>query len=120
MFVLASLGGTVWLLDAPERIWPWFPVAFAAWAAVALAGISTYEGTPAAVQAVIAALFVGGAAYYAGGKFAALGYSGLYWLCLAIVGVHALNVAIRVVLACRSGADSIVGDSRTDKGDGTA
>jgi hypothetical protein len=115
LFVLASLGGTLWLLDAPGRIWPWFPVGVAAWGAIALAGISTHEGTPAAIQAAVAALIVGGAAYYAGGKFVALGYAGLYWLCLGIVGVHALNVAIRVVLACRPGVDS-----RMDKGDGSA
>lgn len=115
IIVLASLGGTVWLLDAPGRTWPWFPVGVAAWGAVALAAISTHTGTPAAIQAAVVAFIIGGTAYYAGGKFAALGYAGLYWLCLAIVGVHALNVAIRVVLACLPGVDS-----GKDKGDPSA
>jgi len=112
IIVLASLAGTVWLLDAPGRIWPWFPVVVAAWGAVALAVISTHIGTPAAIQAAVVAFIIGGTACYAGVKFGALGYTGLYWLCLGIAGVHALNVAIRAVLACLPGVDS-----GKDKGD---
>jgi len=99
--VAASLGGTVWLLDAPGRIWPWFPVVFAVLCALLLVAVASEDGGPAVTQALVAGLLVGGAFWYAGEKFLALGYGALRWACWVAIGAHALNFAVRLLLAGR-------------------
>ena len=99
MQIAACLGGTLWLLDAPDRIWPWFTVVFAALGAIGLVFLTYEERGAALAQAIAGLLLVGGAFYYAGGKFLALEYDALRWLCWGIAGAHALNAVVAVVVA---------------------
>jgi hypothetical protein len=89
---------------------------FAAFATVALAAISADEAAPAALQAAIALLVLGGAFAWAGQKFALLGYAGLPWLCWAVIVLMALHLAARVLLACWPRRRGQV-DSAADQGD---
>ncbi len=116
MIALGCIGGTAWMLDAPGRIWPWFPLGFAACAAVSLAGISAEEHAAAAMQAAISLLVLGGAFAWAGEKFVLLDYAGLRWLCWGAIVLLALNLAARVLLACWPRQRQQV-DSGAGKGD---
>jgi hypothetical protein len=93
----------LWLLDAPGRIWPWFPVAFAALGAIALAALVYEDPGAAFVQALMSLLLAGGGFYYAGDRFLALDYSALRWLCWGVSGGLALNAVAALLVAVFAG-----------------
>ncbi len=99
MMVATCLGVTLWLLESPDRLWPWLVVGYAALAGASLVTISDTDGWPAAVQAVIGLVLLGGAFYYVGERLLELEYSVLRWVCWVVAGAHALNAAVRIVAA---------------------
>jgi hypothetical protein len=92
------VGVTLWILDAPERMWPWFPLGYAAMGSLLLMPLESEERRAALVQAAIELVILGSAMAYAGYKVLALDYQYLAWMCWAVAGGLAANVAVRLAL----------------------
>lgn len=88
------LGVTLWLLEGPDRLWPWFPVGWAVLGTLATTGVCEHW-----IEALGALLFAGAPLAYAGYRLEALGYAGLGWICWGVAAILAVNLTARGILA---------------------
>ena len=94
---LIAVGVTLWLLDAPDRIWPWFALGWACLAALLNAALETQEGTIPSAAAFAAVL--GGPLAWAGWSVQPRGYVVLGWICIGFAASLAVALIVRCILA---------------------
>ena len=94
---LIAIGVTLWLLEAPDRIWPWFALGWACLAAAMNAAIEIQEGTIA--SSAVFALFLGAPLAWAGYSVQHLGYGALGWICLGFAALLVVALIVRCILA---------------------
>ena len=91
------VGVTLWLLEEPGRLWPWFVLGWASLATLLVALVELQEGTPA--SALIYCSLVGGPLAWGGKLVQAFGYPVLGWICIGIGALSAASVIARCILA---------------------
>jgi hypothetical protein len=92
---LIAIGVTLWLLEAPDRIWPWFALGWACLAAFLNASLEIQEGTIA--SSAVFALFLGAPLAWAGWSVQPRGYVVLGWICIGLAGLLVAAVLVNVV-----------------------
>jgi hypothetical protein len=94
---LIAIGATLWLLDAPDRIWPWFALGWACLVALMNAAIEIQEGTIGSAAAF--AVILGGPLAWAGWAVQPRGYAILGWICIGFAALLVVAVIVRCILA---------------------
>jgi hypothetical protein len=79
---LACAAVTLWQLDEPGRLWPWFVLGWGCFASLAVAMLQPQTGTP--LSSLAFALALGGPLAWAGWHAQSLGYAVLGWAGFAI------------------------------------
>lgn len=88
---------TLWQLEAPGRVWPWFVLGFACIAAFCIASLEIQEGT---VRGSLAfAAIAGPPLAWTGYSVQQLGYGVLGWICLGFAALLVVALIVRCILA---------------------
>ena len=90
-------GVTLWLLENPGRLWPWFALGGACLAALCIALLEIQEGSVAGALAFGA--IAGGPLAWTGWSVQSLGYVWLGWICIGFAGLFAVAAIVRCILA---------------------
>ena len=94
---LIAIGITVWQLDSPDRIWPYFALGWACVAALMNANLEIQEGTVA--SSAVFAVLLGGPLAWGGWAVQPRGYVILGWICIGAAALLAVAVLVRLILA---------------------
>ena len=84
-------GVTLWLLEDPGRLWPWFVLGWGCFASLAVALLQPQTGTP--VSSLLFAVALGGPLAWAGWHAQSLGYSVPGWITFAVAPLFVLFAA---------------------------
>ena len=94
---LIAIRVTVWQLDAPDRIWPYFALGWACVAAFLNATLEIQEGTIPSAAAF--AVLLGGPLAWVGWWVQPRGYAVLGWVCIGFAAFLAVALVVRLILA---------------------
>ncbi len=95
--VLIATGLTLWLLEEPGRVWPWFALGWACLCALCIVMLEIQEGTVRGSLAFSA--FTGAPLAWTGWSVQSLGYAGLGWTCIGFAALFAVALIVRCILA---------------------
>ena len=94
---LIAIGVTLWLLEAPGRIWPWFALGWACLAAACIAILEIQEGTLR--DSLTFSAFSGAPLAWTGWVVQSRGYPLLGWICIGFAALFVVALIVRCILA---------------------
>jgi len=95
--VLIATGLTLWLLEEPGRVWPWFALGWACLAAACIAILEIQEGTLR--DSLTFSAFSGAPLAWTGWVVQSRGYPVLGWICIGSAALFVVALIVRCILA---------------------